>query len=117
MAARVKDTAAAGEVMALRAFMDMMSNDSARAFYGPGHVRAAAELGAVDTLLLSDALLRSADAAERRAWVALVETVRGSGGTARIFSARHVSGEQLGQLSGVAAILRFPLPDLEEQEL
>jgi len=29
----------------------------------------------------------------------------------------HVSGQQLTQLSGIAALLRFPLPDLEDQEL
>jgi len=28
----------------------------------------------------------------------------------------HSTGEQLDQLTGVAAILRFPLPDLEEAE-
>ena len=28
----------------------------------------------------------------------------------------HVSGQQLQQVSGVAAILRFPLPDLDELE-
>lgn len=28
----------------------------------------------------------------------------------------HATGEQLDQLSGVAAILRFPLPDLEDAE-
>ena len=28
-----------------------------------------------------------------------------------------MSGEQLNQLTGLAAILRFPLPDLEDQEL
>eukprot|EP00983_Pelagomonas_calceolata_P086325 1156736-Pelagomonas_calceolata.AAC.2 len=36
---------------------------------------------------------------------------------ALIFSSMHVSGEQLKQLSGIAALLRFPLPDLEDQEL
>ena len=43
--------------------------------------------------------------------------MRESGGDALIFSGAHVSGEQLDQLSGIAAILRFPLPDLEDQEL
>jgi protein pelota len=28
----------------------------------------------------------------------------------------HVSGQQLNQVSGVAAILRYPLPDLDELE-
>lgn len=31
-----------------------------------------------------------------------------------MFSSMHVSGEQLGLLSGVAAILRFPVVDEEE---
>ena len=29
----------------------------------------------------------------------------------------HGSGQQLGQVSGVEAILRYPLPDLDELEL
>lgn len=36
---------------------------------------------------------------------------------AQVFSAMHVSGEQLNQLSGIAAILRFPLPELEDMEI
>ena len=28
----------------------------------------------------------------------------------------HASGQQLAQLTGLAAVLRFPLPDLEDQE-
>ncbi len=32
----------------------------------------------------------------------------------RILSSSHASGEQLGQVSGIAAVLRFPLPELEE---
>ncbi len=54
---------------------------------------------------------------QRAAYAQLVEGVRESGGEALVFSGAHVSGEQLDQLSGVAAILRFPLPDLEDQEL
>ena len=54
---------------------------------------------------------------QRAAYSQLVEGVRESGGEALVFSGAHVSGEQLDQLSGVAAILRFPLPDVEDQEL
>lgn len=28
----------------------------------------------------------------------------------------HVTGEQLGQLTGIAAVLRFPLPEMEEYD-
>ena len=34
-----------------------------------------------------------------------------------MFSAGHASGEALGELTGVAATLRFPLPDLVDAEL
>ena len=38
------------------------------------------------------------------------------GGTVLIFSSMHISGEQLNQITGVAAILRFPLPEVENDE-
>jgi|TARA_B110000305_G_C19087722_1_gene469277 hypothetical protein len=45
-----------------------------------------------------------------------VEAVRNSGGTINIFSVKHVSGNQLQQVSGVAVILRFPLYDVDDSE-
>jgi protein pelota len=102
----VADTAAAAEVAALDDFYAMMSADPSRAFYGPGHVRAAAEMGAVQTLLLSDELYRTADAGERAAWVDLVAAVRAAGGEAHVFSAGHLSGQRLTQARSIA--LRLP---------
>uniref|UniRef100_A0A671LT02 Protein pelota homolog n=2 Tax=Sinocyclocheilus TaxID=75365 RepID=A0A671LT02_9TELE len=49
-------------------------------------------------------------------YVRLVDNVKENGGNVRIFSSLHVSGEQLNQLSGVAAILRFPIADVSEAE-
>ena len=60
----MQDTKAAQEVAALQAFHVMLGQDSARAFYGPGHVRAAHELGAIQTLLISDTLFRVNDVAK-----------------------------------------------------
>lgn len=116
VAAQIKDTKAAQETAALLEFMTMLGNDPARAFYGPGHVRAAHELGAIQTLLISDSLFRTADAQMRQRYAGLVEEVEAGGGKAYIFSGAHASGEQLNQLTGVAAVLRFPLPELEDQE-
>ena len=50
---------------------------------------------------------------ERRKWVGIVEAVKSVGGEVLIFSSIHESGKQLDQLSGVAAILNFPLPEIE----
>jgi protein pelota len=94
----------------------MMHADPDRAFYGYRHVALANEQGAVDTLLITDGLFRAANPALRRRYVTLVESVRERGGKVALFSSAHVSGEQLAQVTGVAAILRFPLPDLAEDE-
>ncbi|KAG0592920.1 hypothetical protein M758_1G281900 [Ceratodon purpureus] len=115
--ALIKDTKAVKEVKALDAFHAMLGHDSARAFYGPGHVFAAHDRLAIQTLLITDELFRSADIPTRRKYVDLVESVKAGGGEVYIFSVMHVSGEQLQQLTGIAAILRFPLPDLEDMEL
>ncbi|KAI8539470.1 hypothetical protein RHMOL_Rhmol09G0185700 [Rhododendron molle] len=113
----IKDTKAAQEVRALKDFFTMLSNDPARACYGPKHVEVAHERMAVQTLLITDELFRNADVVTRKKYVNFVKSVKASGGTTHIFSSMHVSGEQLAQLTGIAAILRFPLPDLEDIEM
>lgn len=116
MTSRLADTKAAGEVKALDDFYKMLQNEPDRAFYGLKHVEKANEAMAVDILLISDELFRHQDVATRSRYVRLVDGVRENMGTVRIFSSLHVSGEQLGQLTGVAAILRFPVAELSDQE-
>lgn len=113
---RLADTKAAGEVKALEDFYKMLQHEPDRAFYGIKHVEKANEAMAVDTLMISDSLFRHQDVASRARYVRLVDSVRENAGTVRIFSSLHVSGEQLSQLTGVAAILRFPVADLSEEE-
>ncbi|CAM9139285.1 unnamed protein product [Lampetra planeri] len=113
---RLSDTKAAGEVKALEDFYKMLQHESDRAFYGLAHVEKAADALAIDTLLISDKLFRHQDVPTRARYVRLVDNVRDNGGNVRMFSSLHVSGEQLTQLSGVAAILRFPIADLSEAE-
>ncbi|XP_041000765.1 protein PELOTA 1 [Juglans microcarpa x Juglans regia] len=113
----IKDTKAAQEVRVLKDFFNMLSNDPSRACYGPKHVEFAHERLAIQTLLLTDELFRNSNTAARRKYVNLVNSVKDSGGTVHIFSSLHVSGEQLANITGIAAILRFPLPDLEDLEM
>lgn len=113
---RLSDTKAAGEVKALEDFYKMLQHEPDRAFYGLAHVEKAADALAIDTLLISDKLFRHQEIATRSRYVRLVDNVRDNGGNVRIFSSLHVSGEQLTQLSGVAAVLRFPIADLSEAE-
>lgn len=88
-------------------------------------------------------LHRNQDPKQRKEYVRMHDEVMESGGDVKIFSSMHVSGErklikeilvsfhlppnstqnlfliishltELAQLTGIAAILRFPMPELEE---
>ena len=83
---QLQDTKAAREIQALQDFYDMLGSDSARAFYGPGHVWAAHELGAIQVLLITDTLFRVNDVGKRRRYAMLVEEVQEGGGKVFIFS-------------------------------
>ncbi|CAG8518788.1 9597_t:CDS:10 [Paraglomus occultum] len=113
---QLADTKYAQEMTTLDKFFKMLNDDPDRAFYGWNHVSKAEERAAVGTLMLSDELFRSADIQTRRKYIRLVENVRSHGGKVLVFSSLHVSGEQLNQLGGVASILNFPLPDIEDED-
>ncbi|KAI6035140.1 eRF1 domain 1-domain-containing protein [Pisolithus orientalis] len=113
--AQLKETKFAREGIVLDKFFKMLASDEMRAWYGPDHVCLAADRGAIGTLLISDELFRSSDPKTRKKFVSLVENVQHKGGEVQIFSSMHESGQQLNQLTGIAAILTFPL-DVEVVE-
>jgi protein pelota len=109
---KVTETKLSKEIEILNKFMRLLDTHPDKAYYGYLHVQKANEELAIDSLLISDELFRSSDVVTRKKYVALVESVRERGGTVYVFSTMHVSGQQLQQVSGVAAILRYPMPDL-----
>ncbi|KAI9448170.1 pelota [Lactarius indigo] len=113
--AQLKETKFAREGIMLDNFFKMLASDEQRAWYGPDHVALAVDRGAVGTLLISDELFRAGDPEVRRRYVSLVEGVREKRGEVLIFSSMHESGQQLNQITGIAAILTFPL-DIEVVE-
>lgn len=114
---RIANTRASSQMGALDRFYEMLNHDETRAFYGEVPVEAAAEMGAIEDLLITDTLFRNRNAETRIKYTNLVESVKGAGGKAFIFSSMHVSGEQLDGMGGIAAILRFPMPELEDLEI
>ncbi|XP_028170772.1 protein pelota [Ostrinia furnacalis] len=114
--AKISDTKAASEVKLLESFYTMLQLEPAKAFYGKKHIERANEAMAIETLMISDKLFRCQDVQKRKEYVSLVDSVRENGGDVRIFSSMHVSGEQLDQLTGLAAILRFPMTELEDSD-
>ncbi|KAF2355782.1 Translation release factor pelota, partial [Trinorchestia longiramus] len=116
VAQRLSDVKAAGETRLLQQFLCLLGTAPDRAYYGYKHVKRAANNQAVEGLLVSDSLFRSHNNDERRRYIALVEQVKNNGGEVRIFSSLHVTGEQLDQMTGIAAVLRFPMPEIEDED-
>lgn len=119
--ARLKDTKYARETRLMDDFMTLLRKDDGRAWYGPKEVEQAVEKGAVGRgggiLLISNALFRAQDVGVRRRWVRLVDKVRDvEGGEVRVLSSEHESGKRLEGLGGIAAILTFPLDDLDDEQ-
>jgi len=80
------------------------------AVYGPEAVAEAAEFGAVEQLLVLDRDLRRERSTESEWDVDIddvVETVEQKGGDVTVFSGEFDPGQQLSNLGGVAALLRY----------
>ncbi|MDG5777653.1 mRNA surveillance protein pelota [Haloarculaceae archaeon H-GB1-1] len=86
--------------------------EGAKAAYGPEKVAEAAEFGAVERLLVLDEHLRAersgdgdwdVDADE------IIETTEQKGGEVTVFSGEFDPGQQLANLGGIAALLRYRL--------
>ncbi len=86
--------------------------DGAKVSYGPEAVAEAAEFGAVERLLVLDEALRRERAGEGEWDVdvdSVVEDVEHQGGEVTVFSAEYDPGQQLRNLGGIAALLRYRL--------
>ena len=83
-----------------------------KASYGPEAVAEAAEFGAVETLLVLDERLRTERHGEGD-WEIdadeVIERVEQQGGEVVVFSSEFAPGEQLKNLGGIAALLRYRL--------
>jgi protein pelota len=83
-----------------------------KAAYGIEEVQKAVDFGAVETLLILDERLRKERAGEGD-WEVdvndLVESVEQQGGDVTVFSHEFAPGDQLRNLGGIAAILRYRL--------
>jgi protein pelota len=107
------DTKAAHEVKLLDQFHACNTNDPDRCTFGLKHVMKAADSCAIKHLLLSDSLFRSTDVKERQMYGQLIGDVKENGGKVMIFAPDTKPAEDLDRLSGVAALLNFPV-DFDE---
>ena len=77
--------------------------------YGLEQIQADTDVGAVDTLIISDKVFREAENEERSRIEATMKTVEERGGRVALVSSEQEAGKMLLSLGGVAALLRYRL--------
>lgn len=112
---KLEDTKAVQEVKVWNKFQDLLSTEPNKAVYGLRDVETANYYEAISCLMLSDMLFRSNNLALRKKYSQLLAGVKKYGAEVRIFSSMHSSGQQLNQLTGIAGILKFEVPELSER--
>lgn len=112
----ISDTALAKHAQAIEHFRQAEARDPDRVVYGSLDAASeAADRDAIDTLLvLDDKLKNPASVSQRRRFAALVQRAKEAGAHVLAYPARHVTADKLNQLGGLAAVLRFPCPDLQD---
>jgi len=97
------------ETQLVEKLIEHLAKDNGLAAYGDDEVRKAVQFGAVETLLITDKKLREGTDEQRRKMDRLIRDVEKIRAEFHIVSTDHPAGNQLQNLSGIAAILRFKM--------
>ncbi|VWU52536.1 PelOta protein homologue, putative [Hepatocystis sp. ex Piliocolobus tephrosceles] len=106
---KILNTKVIAHVDILNKFYKYFEKNEEKVCYGDKEVRYASSQNAIESLLITEQILRNCDLSTRKAYVNIVQNVKNSGGKIFIFPDHHTSGEQLTSLTGIAAILKFPI--------
>ena len=97
------------ETEVLEEVMKRLGKGEATVTYGLEKVDNAAEMGAIETLIVADTMLREAGEEQRLHLERLMRDVEQRRGSITVVSTEHEAGAKLLALSGIAALLRFPV--------
>ena len=111
---KIVDLSCAQETVVLDRFHEMLAVCEDKVTYGPKSVEIALREMAVETLLISDKLFRAQNIEKRKYYVAMHYQAVRNGLSAVVFGSMSAAGQRLNDLTGVAAILRFEMPTLDD---
>lgn len=97
-----RDHRVAWEIQQVEKVMEEIAKDGLVA-YGPEEVRRAVQVGAVEELLVTDKALREGRFEE------LMQEAERTRSDVHVVASGHEAGHRLDQLTGIAALLRFPV--------
>jgi protein pelota len=97
------------ETEVMEEVMKRLGKDEATVTYGREKVETAVQMGAVEKLVLADTMLRESGEEQRLHLEKLMREVEQRRGSITVVSTEHEAGAKLLALSGIAALLRFPV--------
>jgi len=97
------------ETEVIEEVLKRLGQDESNIAYGFDDVKKVAELGAVETMVLADIILRRTSDEKRLHLEELMNVVEQKGGKIMIVSTEHEAGEKLTALGGIAALLRYSI--------
>ena len=100
----------AEEAQVVEEFLRRLGKGEANVAYGFDEVKKAANMGAVEKLILADSALRDSSDGRRMRLEELMREVEEKKGTVMVVSTENEAGKKLTALNGLAALLRFALP-------
>lgn len=100
-----KDSRVSQETALVERFLEALATGKPAA-YGPGETRRAAEMGAVEVMLVADRLVRAGEGET------YLDLARDMGAQAHVISTLHEAGARFDALGGVGALLRYAIPPL-----
>ncbi|MCW3984762.1 MAG: mRNA surveillance protein pelota [Candidatus Bathyarchaeota archaeon] len=97
------------ETNAMEEVMKRLGKGEGTVTYGLAPVENAANMGAIEKLIIADTTLRDADEAQRLKLEELMRGVEKRQAAITVVSTEHEAGFKLLSLGGIAALLRFPI--------
>jgi len=90
-------------------FVERLGKNNGLYSYGMKETSEAAELGAVEHLMVTDIIMRTICATDKQGLEDLFSKVEKGAGEIHIISTMHPAGEQLDKFGGIAALLRYKI--------
>ncbi len=91
------------ETRLIEEFFSHLKKEDKLGVYGLDEVKKADEIGAIETVLISDKKIRE------KGMEKLLKSIEDKGGKVEVISTTHESGEQFHRMGGLGALLRFKL--------
>ena len=104
-----RDARATQETELVNEALRRLGSSSGDVSYGLDRVQADSEAGAVETLIMSDQVVREAEDEDRSRIEGIMKLVEERGGKVALVSSEQEAGKMLRSLGGVAALLRYRL--------